>query len=208
MRAMAFSATITPILSGTKTCTRREASSGAARLHPGSMIRAVDQLMGLGNGKRARTLAVLRVVNVTPAPRLTAAEVAAEGFEDKPPAFVESVLRSMYGDVPLVRVGFVYVAIAAPRLAELTNAQPLLALTREVGLAATSGLAALRRGEAACADLKALRDLAARDVLLEPEAHRRVCVELNVSPMELWRPPRAPRRRAQPEDEGQRDLFA
>lgn len=206
MRPMAFSATIGPILCAAKTCTRREASGAAARLKPGTLLRAVDRLMGIGKNGHARTLAVLRVVDVRPAPRITPAEVRAEGFEDKPVEFLEALLRKMYGDAPLVRIGFEYVAIAAPRLGELTGSQTLMALAREVGNAATSRLASLRKGEAACADLKALRDLAARETLLDPEAHRRACAALKLSPMDLWRPPRATRER--PAEVAQRDLFS
>ena len=112
MRQMAFSLTTAQVRDRSKTVTRRV---GWVDLKPGTLIKAVEQGMGLPKGATVNTLAILRVVDVRVEPlnAITADDVVREGFPHlTPDEFVTMFWRSHRGcryDTPVTRIEFKYV---------------------------------------------------------------------------------------------------
>ena len=95
MKIIAFSATPDQILIRTKTVTRR-ASERWMTLKPGQILRAVRKSQGLKKGEHVETLAMIRVTSVSriPVSRISAKEIAAEGFPGmKIPSFLKLLRR-------------------------------------------------------------------------------------------------------------------
>lgn len=199
MKAMSFDATLRELLGQRKFCTRR-GTAGAWKVRPGDYLRAVARRQ-LRAGEKARTIAVLRVTDVRPAPALSDEEVALEGYAGKSVQFLETILRNMWADRPLVRIAFDYVAIAAPALREvaadrLGERPEILA---ELNLAWDGKLAALPRGDPGRRQLRELQRLGRTETLLLPETFALFCGSLGLEPIDLWRmpggAPEAPRAR-------------
>ena len=208
MRVMAFSATVRAILGQQKTVTRR-CGRVASELRPGDLIRAVNQILGLGRGGKARTLAVLRVEETGPSTTITEQEVAAEGFPGRSPDYLLTLLRQMYGhDLqavdsaapggawPLVRIRFSYVAVAAP---EFKQPPPLEVRGVPLDWQGADGLVA--RLQLSTREAKSLARCWRDGGLVPAELHRQLLQHHDA--FELFQSKKTPRVALTP----QRDLF-
>ena len=111
-RLMSFSLTADALLDGTKTVTRR---LGWRSLRAGDELRAVRKVMGRSKGEPIEDLARIRVLNVRREPlnRISAADVAAEGYPNlSPSAFVAMFCEAMgcAPDDEVTRIEFEVVA--------------------------------------------------------------------------------------------------
>ena len=192
MKAMAFDSTTRAILEQTKRCTRRAAGHAVSSLRPGDLLRAVNRRQNLRPGEQARTLAVLRVEDMRLAPPLSPEEVELEGYAGKSVAFVHQILRNMYGNRPLLRVQFHYVALAAPRIVAMGT--DWREVRTELDLAWRGTLQTLPRGDPRRRELRELQRLGRSEILVTPTRYSEICSSLNLDALDLWREPGAPER--------------
>ena len=191
MRVMAFAPMVAALMDGSKTVTRRRPRGVASRLAPGDRVRAVDRLLHLEKGVHPRTVGVLVVEEVGPAPPMTDEEARLEGFGA---AIAESVYRRMFplldrhGEA-LTRVRFSVLSLAAPELPRLARGASgpdrafLERLAEDAMLPRAPGPRSRPRPPI--------------DLLLPVHQHREACARLGLPPIALWRPTRGERRDAQ-----------
>lgn len=112
MRRISFSMTQDQILRQKKTVTRR---MGWLNLKKGTLLRAVDRVMGFKKGEKAKVLGVIRVINATReilCQGVNDREVEREGFPQlTPKQFVEMFCLMMrcQPDDMVTRIEFEYV---------------------------------------------------------------------------------------------------
>ena len=84
MRSISFALTIPQFRDGTKDVTRR---LGSKNLKVGTILKAVDRVMGFKKGEHSKTLGVIKVTSVRrePLDAITEEECAREGFPDLTP---------------------------------------------------------------------------------------------------------------------------
>ena len=94
MQNMGFSKTTEQARDRSKTVTRRW---GWAKLEPGERVQQVVKAMGLKKGEKVEKIHVIECVSNRPDPleNITQAECVLEGFPDKSPAWLRSLLLRM-----------------------------------------------------------------------------------------------------------------
>ena len=94
MRNMSFSKTIEQARDRSKTVTRRW---GWGDLKPGERVQQVEKSQGLKLGEKVKKIHVIQIVSNRPGPlrNITQAECVVEGFRNKSPLWLRSLLMSM-----------------------------------------------------------------------------------------------------------------
>ena len=94
MQNMSFSKTTDQARERSKDVTRRW---GWGKLKPGDRVQQVVKAMGLKKGEKIEKIHIIEIVSNRPDPleNITQAECAREGFPDKDPAWLRTLLLSM-----------------------------------------------------------------------------------------------------------------